>query len=320
MNRSPFVGARETWISDGMLWRTANARPGSCDGMVGHPVARVSGTALRVLVFGLIAAESVLLTACSVGPSLTKEPTPAPTPIIPTPAPPETIRSGVCIDGTGSMGSSVLAQGIEAVAQAVERWVPTGVNYAAGAAPVPALDLVVRKVMDTSSLSMDGQVAHVQIPGVLGTMSKPKVGELGFVELSGAWARQTGAAEQMAGKAAQHAADQAATIRGADWSSGASEIAGCIEALGLVVAGRGERRFILVSDLNQTAPQQVGMARFDGVRLLVIHDCVEASQCIAQSDAWSAALLSRGADAVEFSRPENAIDDVAAWLREGVLQ
>ncbi len=316
MNRSAWHRIREAWIVNDILERTSNDRPGSSDGVVRPPVAGASGAVLRRLGIVPVAAGTVLLAACSVGASPRK----MPIHVLPTPAPPETIRGGVCIDGTGSMNSSVIERGIEAVAQAVEGWVPIVVNDAAGSAPMPALDLVVRKVMGESSLSMDGQVTHVQIPGVPGAMGKPKVGEPGFAQLSIARIDQNNAVSRMADQAARYAADEAGKIRGADWSSGGSEISGCIEALALVVPGPGIRRFILVSDLNQTAPEQVGMARFDGVRLLVVHDCIVASQCIEQSNAWSAALRSRGADTVEFSRPENAVHDIAAWLHTGALQ
>jgi hypothetical protein len=259
----------------------------------------------------LVIAVTAVATACSVGPS---EPLVATEVAVEAPGPPMTISGGACIDTTDSMPPEVAARVIDSLAALVQNWVPPAGDRTAGSAAVPGLDLRVRKVLGDSSLALAGEVRHVTIPGVPPVMAKPAVNEDGYIEKVRAWRGQVQAADEATEKARVRSQAEAAAIRAADWSSTRSEIAGCLEGLALTTRGPS-RAWILVSDLEQNEPVQVGLADLEGARVLIVQACDKAKLCIDQQLRWSQALSDRGAAQVAFARAEQAGEALAAWLR-----
>lgn len=221
------------------------------------------------------------------------------------PAPP-TLEGGACIDTTGSMPKNLVQSAIDAVTNLVATWVPEQGNPQ-GASPASlGLDLTIRKVLGRSSLNSAGEIRHVKIPGVPAVIAKPEADADGYIALSHAWRQQSEAAGAQRADARRRAAEEAAAIRAASWSSGSSEVAGCLEALARTTVGPA-RRLLLLSDLKQTDPAQVGVGDFKGVHLLIVHVCDEARRCLDQQTQWTQDLGARGAD-VRFAPPERLVE------------
>jgi len=212
------------------------------------------------------------------------------------------------------MPRPVVVGAIDALAEMVQNWVPAPADRTRGSNPVPGLELEVRKVLGGSSLAAAGELARVSIPGVPGVISKPAVSDDGYVEKVRAWRDQVRAADAATSRARAEAKEGAAAIRGADWSSGRSEIAGCPEALALTTTGP-RRVWVLVSDLRQNEPPQVGLGDLTDARILIVQVCVEAQGCLDQQHQWSRALSDRGAARVAYARPEQLHSALSSWFR-----
>jgi hypothetical protein len=196
----------------------------------------------------------------------------------------------------------------------VEHWVSATDDMTAGAPPVPALELAVRKVLPESSLDVAGEVRRTSLPGIPGVMRKPEVTDEGYVDRLRAWREQVRRAEDATAKATAKAKQEAQAIRAADWRSGSSEIAGCLEALALTTHG-DRRRFVLLSDLEQTDPAQAGLARLDGAAVLIVHACNRVQRCLDQQRRWERTINDRGAAEVKYARPEEISEAMSSWLR-----
>jgi hypothetical protein len=279
------------------------------------------------LVGAVVGSLGILVTACGVPgasgadaqPVTAAEPSSV-TDGVPVAVPPADVVAGVCLDTTESVPPGVVAAAVEAVAGLVEGWAqPLSQATDGSSAPQPGLLLAVRKVLATSSLEYEGQVARVEIAPVPDVAPTPAVEDDIDGRLYAKWTDDTLAAERAASEARQAGADSAAAIRGADWSPAQnSEIRGCLDALASSLRG-GERRLVVVSDFAQNVTAQTGVATFEGAKVLLVRACTDANACVAAGQTWHDELVDLGVEEVVFGTPETLARDLPRWIREGTL-
>src|SRR5437763_1988269 len=92
--------------------------------LVPTPTERMNEMLRATHSFSLLVAFVLLVAAGCSTPATKALPEPTPTPI-PAPAAVEPVRSGICVDGTGSVPASVVAMMVGAIRALFAEWVPT---------------------------------------------------------------------------------------------------------------------------------------------------------------------------------------------------
>lgn len=219
-----------------------------------------------------------------------------------TPPPPPDVAAGVCIDATPSIERAIPERARTLLVERLTSWVTPSVVSSEGSAPVPALELLVRRVtQDVVALGTAGEVGHVRIPAVPGVAPAPgPVSNL--LELQAERRKQVVAADKARSLAMSKTAEAAEVLQGADLTSPESDIRGCVEALARAMP-RG--KILLVSDLEQYGVPQVGVASLRHIELTIVHACTTAGACVEQQTSWQAMLSEAGARPPVFLAVEN---------------
>jgi hypothetical protein len=260
------------------------------------------------------------VTGCSlISPPAVHPPAAAPSvagvysPIVPAP----TRVRGVCIDPSSSTVADFADSVRGILADTVANWgpPPPAATVTTALDPRPGLELQLRTVA-TNSYGTQNPHTTVSIQAVPGLAARPDVQDPGFSQEDPVWGKsrdEVVAGAQVAGQEARHGAE-AIRVHPLDTSQ-SSEIAGCVSALAQTLP-EGPRRLLLASDLEQNEPPQVSGDLAD-TRVLVIQPCAgDAARCAALKDQWERELTARGAPEVRFVRPEQALTELPAFLRE----